>query len=406
MFGFGKKNADPGQPLDDARRQRLDAALKSVRVTAFAPLGEANDVVALDLIGGVFDKKGEFTVELVLPTMALVGRDALVESVRATTKDILGGEVHVQLLSNVRPSVGTGKEQQAIVGVQNVVLVASGKGGVGKSTVAINFAAALAAHGCKVGLLDADVYGPSVPTMAGIAPGSRPGTIPGPSRERPVIVPLERHGLKLMSMGFLVDTDTPMVWRGPMIASASMQMFRDVAWGDLDYLVVDLPPGTGDIHLTISQQILVSGAVIVSTPQDVALADVVRAKKMFDKVSIPCIGLVENMSYFVCDGCDKRHEIFDHGGARRAAEKLGLDFLSEIPLEPSVRQGGDAGVPVVVAHPTSASARAFMDLATEAATRLALRAEETTPTDAGPSISITGALKQPGKAKGGLPILG
>jgi ATP-binding protein involved in chromosome partitioning len=407
MFGFGKKKTDLGQPLDESKTVKLHASLKSVTFPGFTTSDGKSDVVSLEWIGAAFENKGAVTIELILPTMALKGRTALEETIRTKAKAALGtDDVTLQVLSNVHPAVGTGKEQQAIPGVQNVILVASGKGGVGKSTVAINFAAALARQGCKVGLLDADVYGPSVPTMAGIAHGTRPGTIPGASRERPVIVPLERHDLKLMSMGFLVDTDTPMVWRGPMIASASMQMFRDVAWGDLDYLVVDLPPGTGDIHLTISQQILVSGAVIVSTPQDVALADVVRAKKMFDKVSIPCIGLVENMSYFVCDGCEKRHEIFDHGGARRAAEKLGLDFLSEIPLEPSVRIGGDAGVPVVVAHPDSASAKSFMDLASETATRLAIRALETSAADAGPSISITGGVKPLGKGKGGLPILG
>jgi len=384
----------------DEEIANLKTALAEVKHAAFD-----KDIVALEWFSSV-EKRGKkkFTLEIELPTAALTGKDALLAEITEKAKAVLGGEVELNVLTNVLPAAGSGKDQQAIVGVQNVVLIASGKGGVGKSTVAANFASALAARGAKVGLLDADVYGPSVPTMMGIADGARPGTIPGAGRERPMLVPLERHGLKLMSMGFLVDMDQPMVWRGPMIASASMQMFRDVNWGELDYMVVDLPPGTGDIHLTISQQILVTGAVIVSTPQDVALADVIRAKKMFDKVAIPSLGLVENMSYFICDGCDKRHEIFSHGGAKKAAGDLDLDFLGEIPLEPAVREAGDAGVPLVVSAPESASARSFLALADEVGTRLAVTAEKNMRQAVGPTISISGTPKKPGP-KGGLPIL-
>lgn len=225
--------------------------------------------------------------------------------------------------------------------------------------------------------------------------------MPGDDPKRPIIIPLEKNGIKLMSMGFLVDTSTPMVWRGPMIASACMQLFRDVKWGELDYLVVDMPPGTGDIQLTISQQIGVAGAVVVSTPQDVALADVVRAKAMFDKVSIDSLGVVENMSYFICDGCDKRHEIFTHGGAKRAAEKLGVPFLGEIPLEPSVMQAADGGEPIVFSSPASASAKAFVELAQEVGTAIAKKAAQAS---SGPKLTISG-IAQPEKKKGGLPIL-
>jgi ATP-binding protein involved in chromosome partitioning len=238
--------------------------------------------------------------------------------------------------------------------------------------------------------------------------GTRPGTAPGADAERPKIMPLERHGIKLMSLGFLVDTSTPMVWRGPMIASAAMQLFRDVVWGELDYLVVDLPPGTGDIHLTISQQVTVAGAVIVSTPQDVALADVVRAKSMFDKVSIPSLGIIENMSYFICSSCEARHEIFFHGGAKKAADKLDIPFLGEVPIEQNVMKGGDQGSPVVLQHPQSASAAAFVALAERVATELAITAAGQSEEGSAPSISISGAPNAAAaeKKKGGLPIIG
>ncbi len=397
VLGFSKKPA----ALSADQQATLEEALRAVRHPAFD-----QDIVSLEWVGAAEQtKKDHVTVELILPTLALSGRAALEQEVIEKAKTALSvAEVELKILSNVLPAAGSGKEQQALPGIQNVLLIASGKGGVGKSTVAANFAAALAKLGCKVGLLDADVYGPSVPTMLGIQDGARPGTIPGENDERPKLLPMTRHGLKLMSMGFLVDMDQPMVWRGPMIASASMQMFRDVAWDELDYLVVDLPPGTGDIHLTIAQQILVTGAVIVSTPQDVALADVIRAKNMFDKVGIPSLGLVENMSYFICDNCDKRHEIFAHGGAHQAADKLGLDFLGEIPIEVSVRSAGDAGTPVVIEHPESASAKAFIELAQNVATTLAVTGEQNMQQSLGPAISISGTPKKPGP-KGGLPIL-
>ena len=356
VFGFGKKI-----DLDkDGLREKIMSALKEVRSDAFD-----DDVVSLGWIGELAGGKEAVSVELILPTMALVGRDALEAAVKEAVQGVVGDDVkvHVTPRSDVKSSHGAAFGKLMPDGIRNVILIASGKGGVGKSTVASNFAVALAARGASVGLLDADVYGPSVPTMFGIDDGQRPGTVPSDDPNKSVIVPLDRHGIKLMSMGFLVDTSTPMVWRGPMIASACMQLFNDVAWGDLDYLVVDLPPGTGDIQLTISQQVAVTGTVIVSTPQDVALADVIRAKAMFDKVNIPCLGVVENMSYFICDGCDKRHEIFTHGGAKAAAQRLGLDFLAEVPIEPQVRAGGDEGSPVVLTAPASASAQSFTALA-------------------------------------------
>jgi ATP-binding protein involved in chromosome partitioning len=327
----------------------------------------------------------------------------------AAAKSVLGDDAPVKLnvTAQVRAAVQQDGNKGALPGIANVILVASGKGGVGKSTVASNLAVALAKQGARVGLLDADIYGPSVPTLFGIADGTRPGTVATTDPQKPMLAPLDRYGVRLMSIGFLVDTSTPMVWRGPMIASAAMQLFKDVSWGQLDYLVVDMPPGTGDVQLTIAQQVVVAGAVIVSTPQDVALADVVRAKAMFDKVSIPILGIVENMSYFICDGCTKRHEIFFHGGAKAAAERMRVPFLGEVPLEPSVAAGGDGGEPVVVGAPTSASAAAMHVVASTVATALAKSAWDTPEALGGPTISFTGGSLQTPAApkKGGLPIV-
>lgn len=250
--------------------------------------------------------------------------------------------------------------------IENTILVASGKGGVGKSTVAANLALAFAQKGFRVGLLDADIYGPSVPTMF----GTNEKPVAGENKK---LKPIQKHGISLMSMGFLVDPGTPMVWRGPMLAGAVIQFVNDVEWGPLDYLFFDLPPGTGDIQLSLAQKVDVRGAVLVTTPQDVALADVVRAKAMFDRVRIETLGVVENMSYFLCDGCDKRHEIFAHGGGKRAAADLGVSFLGDIPLEPSVRSGGDEGTPIL-ANPSlgdSVSALSFGKIADRVAGRVA-----------------------------------
>jgi len=277
-------------------------------------------------------------------------------------------EVSVDFASRVRASVPPQLERSAIGEVKNVVLVASGKGGVGKSTVAVNLAYALQQLGAAVGLADTDVYGPSLHLMT----GARGLLQPSPSGKG--MQPKIAHGLPLVSMGLLVDPDQPMIWRGPMLAGAALQLLTEVDWGALDYLVVDLPPGTGDVQLSIAQKIRVAGAVVVSTPQDVALADVVRAKRMFDKVGIATLGVIENMSYFICDSCNKRHEIFDSGGAERMAERLGTPFLGRLPIDVSLRVGGDQGIPVVVQHPESQIAHAFVDIAGRLAARLAVLA--------------------------------
>ncbi|MGD1879345.1 MAG: iron-sulfur cluster carrier protein ApbC [Kiloniellaceae bacterium] len=244
----------------------------------------------------------------------------------------------------------------AIPGIRSIVAVASGKGGVGKSTVTTNLALALAQQGLKVGVLDADIYGPSQPRMLGIS--GRPSSPDGK-----ILNPMENYGIKCMSMGFLVAEDTPMIWRGPMVQSALQQMLRDVAWGELDILVVDMPPGTGDAQLTMAQQVPLTGAVIVSTPQDIALLDARKGLNMFRKVDVPVLGIIENMSVFVCPNCGHESHIFSHGGAHREADKLGIEFLGEIPLDIEIRETSDSGRPVTVSRPEAPNAKAFSAIA-------------------------------------------
>ncbi len=246
--------------------------------------------------------------------------------------------------------------EDPVPGVKNVLLVMSGKGGVGKSTVATNLALALKARGYKVGLLDADMYGPSIPTMLGITGR--------PSSDGNQIRPLERFGVKLMSIGFMLDdAKAAVVWRGPMLHGALMQFLGDVAWGELDFLLLDLPPGTGDVALTLSQKLQANGSIIVTTPQEVALQDVYKSVSMNQKVGIPITGVVENNSYFICNSCDARHELFGSGGGQKVAEMAGAPLLAQLPLDPSVQKWGDAGTPVVEAAPQSAIARKLLDLA-------------------------------------------
>jgi len=244
----------------------------------------------------------------------------------------------------------------SVPGVASIIAVASGKGGVGKSTTSINLALGLRDLGLKVGLLDADIYGPSVPRLSGVA--QKPETVDGK-----VMIPLENFGLQLMSIGFLVEEDTPMIWRGPMVMSAISQMLKEVKWGPLDVLVVDMPPGTGDAQLTMAQQVNLAGAVIVSTPQDLALIDARRGVAMFERVNVPILGVVENMSHFICPHCGGRSDIFGHGGAHAEADKMGVPFLGEIPLHMRIREMSDAGLPIVVSDPDSPQAAAYRHVA-------------------------------------------
>src|SRR5580700_2409024 len=243
-----------------------------------------------------------------------------------------------------------------VPGVGAIVAVASGKGGVGKSTVAANLALGLRANGLRVGVLDADIYGPSMPRMLGISGRPR-------SRDGKTLIPMENFGLRCMSMGFLVPEDTPMIWRGPMVTSALQQMLREVEWGELDIMIVDMPPGTGDAQLTMAQHVPLAGAVIVSTPQDIALLDARKGLNMFRKVDVPVLGIVENMSYFLCPHCGGRSEIFAHGGARREAEKMGVPFLGEVPLDLAIRETSDEGNPIVVSQPESELAQVYLRMA-------------------------------------------
>lgn len=337
------------------------------------------DVVSLGFVKDLTIDGGRVSFTLDLTTPACPVKDQLQEQARAAVAGLPGAEeVEVRLSASVRPMSATYDAGQLVAeSVRNVILVASGKGGVGKSTVAVNLAAALSRLGAKVGLLDADVYGPSVPTMLGIR-DERPTSSDGRHLD-----PILAHGLKTMSIGYLVEADQAMIWRGPMLTQALTQFLRDVNWGELDYLVLDLPPGTGDVQLTLAQQVRSAAALLVTTPQDVALADVRRAKGMFDRVQIPILGVVENMSYFACPHCGEETAIFDRGGGEAFAGQADIAFLGAVPLHLRVRESGDRGLPVVLADPEGAEARVFLEIAGEVARRVsveAAEAEKSTPT--------------------------
>jgi ATP-binding protein involved in chromosome partitioning len=257
--------------------------------------------------------------------------------------------------------------------VKNIVAVSSGKGGVGKSTVAVNLALALAAEGARVGMLDADIYGPSQPTMLGIS--GKPEIIEGPPR---MLAPMENYGIQAASIGFLIDPDQPMVWRGPMVTQALQQLLTQTAWSDLDYLIVDMPPGTGDIQLTLAQQVPVTGAVIVTTPQDIALADAIKGLKMFEKVEVPILGIVENMAVHVCSNCGHAEHIFGAGGAQKMAEQHGVEILGALPLDIRIREQADSGRPTVVAEPDGDIANIYKAIARKVAIKIAEKARDMT----------------------------
>jgi ATP-binding protein involved in chromosome partitioning len=312
------------------------------------------DLVSLGMVQNVRIEGGLVRLRIDLttpacPLKATIGRD--VEAALRAVPGVTG--VELEWGAQVRKAHRG--EGDLVPGVKNVILVGAGKGGVGKSTVTVNLAVALAKEGARVGVLDTDFYGPSLPIMTGVDRR--------PVQQGMKLLPLEAHGLKLMSIGFLVDPSQPMVWRGPMLHSALTQLLRDVDWGELDYLVLDLPPGTGDIPLSLAQVVKSAGVVLVSTPQDVALADVIKAKVMFDKVEIPVLGLVENMSDFVCPHCHEHTPVFSSGGGERAAAAMGIPLLGKIPLDLRIREGGDAGQPIVAAHPESPQAEAFRSMA-------------------------------------------
>ena len=352
MFGKKKTKGDGGNlhpTLEGALSQVIDPELGKDLVT----LGMAK-VAVLD------GDTARIIIELTTPACPF--KDKIRADIEAAVEQARPGtSVQVEWTAKVSRGrhgggIGDAEPLPSLDDVQNIVLVASGKGGVGKSTVAANLACALARTGSKVGLLDADIYGPSVPTMF-----STEDRVVSPDGK--TIVPIHWHGMKLMSMGFLIPPDKAMIWRGPMVHGAITQFLRDVQWGELDYLIVDLPPGTGDVQLTLAQSLKVTGAVIVSTPQVVALADVIRAKAMFDSVGIKVLGLIENMSWFECDNCNKKHYIFSKGGATEAAKGFGIPVLGELPIETDLRQSGDLGVPLVEADPENRTSRLFVQIA-------------------------------------------
>jgi ATP-binding protein involved in chromosome partitioning len=334
--------------------------------------GQGRDIVSLGMVSGVVVREGNVGFAIEVDPQRGAAMEPLREAAEAAVR-ALDGVLSVSAVLTAERQAPKGSPQPqgpggghghghppqgkaGVPGVRAIVAVASGKGGVGKSTTAVNLALGLKRLGMAVGVLDADIYGPSMPRMLGIS--GRPTSADGR-----VLQPMENYGVKCMSMGFLVPEDTPMIWRGPMVMSAIQQMLRDVAWGELDVLIVDMPPGTGDAQLTMAQQVPLTGAVIVSTPQDIALLDARRGLNMFRKVDVPVFGIVENMSYFLCPHCGERSEIFSHGGARREAEKLGTDFLGEVPLDIAIRETSDGGAPIVVSQPESGHARVYMAIA-------------------------------------------
>jgi len=325
------------------------------------------DVVSLGMIKDLAieaDGKVSFTFELTTPACPV--RDRFQTMAHKLVADLPGvTAVDLKMTANVRSAFNGRRPDQMLPGVKQVIAVASGKGGVGKSTVAINLACALGVSGARVGLLDADIYGPSIPGMMGVQ--GEPKVVDSK------LVPLEAFGVKLMSIGFLAGADKAMVWRGPMVSRAIEQMLSDVHWGELDYLVIDLPPGTGDASLTLAQAVPLSGVAIVCTPQASALNIAVKALQMFRGLNVTPLGLVENMSWFVCGRCSEEHFIFDHGGAERAAKRLGVPYLGGIPLEKVIREEADAGAPVVVSRPDSAGAKAFRDVASAIAARVSVQ---------------------------------
>ncbi len=344
---------------DPSDRQVIEALSKVVD----PELGK--DVVTLGMIQKLEIKGPDVSFDLVLTTPACPLKKHLEEASRKAVAAVPGvREVRVNVTSSVRGHRAPGAPVNLVPTVKNTVAVASGKGGVGKSTVAVNLAVALAQSGAAAGLMDCDVYGPSVPLMMGVEerPMAREGKL----------VPLERYGVRMMSLGFMLERDTPVIWRGPMVMKALQQLLEDVDWGELDYLVMDMPPGTGDAQLTVSQSVPLAGAVVVSTPQDVALVDAAKAVAMFRKTNVPVLGVIENMSYFLCPHCGERTDVFAHGGVERESKRLNVPFLGEIPIDAGVSAGGDEGVPVVAGRPDSEIAGVFRGLASTVASGISV----------------------------------
>jgi len=325
------------------------------------------DIVKLGFVQDLAIDGGKVSFRIVLTTPACPVKEEM-ESQAQTLVSAIEGVTEVNVTMDAEVPKGRGvKDNVAVPGVKNIIAVSSGKGGVGKSTVAVNLAVSLAQNGAKVGLMDADVYGPNVPLMLGTG-FEQPPVFNGQ------LIPLEAHGVKMISMALLVPQDKPMILRGPMLHGIVRQFLTDVNWGELDYLVVDMPPGTGDVQLSLAQLVPVQGAVVVTTPQEVSLADVRRAVKMFEQVNVPVLGVIENMSYFIAPDTGARYNIFGEGGGKKISDEYGLKFLGEVPMGIEVREGGDRGIPVVISAPGSPQAEAFRKVAEEVAREISIEA--------------------------------
>ncbi|HEX5474522.1 MAG TPA: Mrp/NBP35 family ATP-binding protein [Vicinamibacterales bacterium] len=335
-------------------------ALKSVRDPDLH-----RDIVTLKFVKNLTIDAGRvaFTIELTTPACPV--KDQMREQARAAVAQIAGvTDVDIHMTAQVRSAVTGDMSKAPVPGVRNIIAVGAGKGGVGKTTVAVNLAIALSQMGSRVAMIDADIYGPNVPIMLGIQTQL--------TTDGKKIVPAEQYGIQLVSMAFLTQDDSAVIWRGPMLHGVVQQFFREVAWQDVDYLIVDMPPGTGDVALTLSQTVPVAGAVVVTTPQTVSLADTRRAVRMYQKLNVPPIGLVENMSYFVCPTCRTESDIFGRGGGERMAEELSVPFLGRVPIYQPIRIGGDTGIPILIGEPASAPAQAFRTAAERLAAQISI----------------------------------
>ncbi|MEQ8694947.1 MAG: P-loop NTPase [Bauldia litoralis] len=366
--------------MPDITRDQILEKLKAVR----GPEG-GGDIVSLGLVSDIVVSGAKVMFSITVPAEKAASLEPLRAAAEAAVRDLPGVEGAMVVLTaekkggapgagaqqpqrpagtqapppRQQPAAAPARGKAGIPGIDAIVAVASGKGGVGKSTTAVNLALALKANGLRVGILDADIYGPSLPRLLDLK-DKKPEIISGRTLRA-----LDAYGVKVMSIGFLVEEETPMIWRGPMVISALNQMMREVDLGDLDILVVDMPPGTGDAQLTMAQQVPLAGAIIVSTPQDLALIDARRGLAMFQRVDVPVLGIVENMSYFLCPHCGERTDIFSHGGARKEAETLGVPFLGEVPLDLRIRETSDAGTPIVASDPESPYAKVYREVATK-----------------------------------------
>jgi len=342
----------------------VDGVLSALSRVMDPELGR--DLVSLSMIRNVAVSGGDVSLDLVLTTPACPLKAQIRDAVEKAVLSIPGvSSVDVRVGAEVQAAKDPMEGRRPVDGVKNVLAVASGKGGVGKSTVSANIAVALEKAGARVGLLDADIYGPSVPTLLNLHSHRLMG-------RNGMILPAESDGIRVVSMGFLLEDDSPVIWRGPMLMKALSQFLHETEWGELDYLVIDLPPGTGDVPLSLVQMTPVAGAIVVTTPQDLALIDAKKAVRMFEKVGVPILGVIENMSYFLCPHCTGRSEIFGHGGASEVCRQMGLTFLGEVPLQATLREASDAGVPIVTGDPDSPAAVALMNAASGAAAALAV----------------------------------